>query len=63
MHLVNTSVQCNKPGPGEGGRGGGGLRGLVFARYVPPASQGPYPVIVYSVANYRPRLSHFQANM
>ena len=23
----------------------------------------PYPIIVYSVANYRPRLSHFRANV
>ena len=27
-----------------------GLLGLIFARYVPLASQSPYPVIVYSVA-------------
>ena len=33
--------------------------GLVFAGYVPPASQSPYPIIVYSVAKYRPHLSHF----
>ena len=26
------------------------------------ASQSPYPIIVYSVANYRPHLSHFRAN-
>ena len=37
--------------------------GLIFARYVPLASQSPYPIIVYSVANYRPHLSHFWANM
>ena len=34
----------NKPG-------GGGLLGLIFAGYVPLASQSPYPIIVYSVAN------------
>ena len=38
---------------------GGGLLGLIFARYVPLASQNSYPIIVYSVANYRPHLSHF----
>ena len=32
---------------------------LIFAGYVPLASQSPYPIIVYSVANYRPHLSHF----
>ena len=28
--------------------------GVAFAWYVPLASQSPYPIIVYSVANYRP---------
>ena len=32
---------------------------VVFAGYVPVASQSPYPIIVYSVANYRPHLSQF----
>ena len=41
----------------------GGLLGLIFAWYVPLGSQSPYPIIVYSVANYRPHLSHFWANM
>ena len=30
--------------------------GLLFARYVPLASQSPYPIILYSVANYRNKL-------
>ena len=30
--------------------GGGGTRGLIFAEYVPLASQSPYLIIVYSVA-------------
>ena len=34
--------------------------GFIFAGYVTLASQSPYPIIVYSVANYRP---HFWANM
>ena len=29
----------------------GGMLGLIFAGYVQLASQSPYPVIVYSVAN------------
>ena len=41
----------------------GGLLGSMFAGYVPLASQSLYPIIVYSVANYRPHLSHFWANM
>ena len=35
--------------------------GLIFAGYVPLASQSPYPIIVYSVANYSPNLSHLWA--
>ena len=49
-------------GSGEFTGGGGGL-GLIFAGYVLLASQSPYPITVYSVANYRPHLSHFWANM
>ena len=33
--------------------------GVIFAGYVPLASESPYPILVYSVANYRPHLSHF----
>jgi len=29
----------------------GGMLRLIFAEYVPLASQSPYPIIVYSVAN------------
>ena len=40
------------------GRGGGvGVLGLGFAGYVQLASQNPYPIIVYSVVNYRPHLN------
>ena len=42
---------------------GGGVLGLIFAGYVPLASQSPSPIIVYSVANYRPHLSHFWAKL
>ena len=38
----------------------GGYLGTFFARYVPLASQSAYPIIVYSVTNYRPHLSHFK---
>ena len=37
----------------------GGLLRFIFAGYVPLASQNPYPIIVYFVANYRLHLSHF----
>ena len=36
---------------------------LIFAGYVPLASQSTYPIIVYYVANYRPHLSYLCANM
>ena len=48
---------CFSPG------GGGGALRLIFAGYVLLASHNAYPFIVYSVANYRPYLSHFWANM
>ena len=35
----------------------------MFARYVPLASENPYPVIVYFVGNFRPHLSHFWAKL
>ena len=47
---------------GEGGVGGWVL-GSSFAGCVPLSSQNPYPIIIYSVANYRPHLSHFWANV
>ena len=43
--------------------GGGGALGVIFAGHVPLAAKSPYPIIIYSVANYRPRLGHFWANM
>ena len=36
-----------------------GVLGLIIAGYLPLASQSPYLIIVYSVANYKPHLSHF----
>ena len=41
----------------------GGVLGSGFAGYVPLAFQNPHSIIVYSVANYRPHLSHFWANV
>ena len=41
---------------GPGGEGEGGHR-LIFAGYVSLASQSPYLIIVYSVANYRPHIN------
>ena len=41
----------------------GGVLGLMFAGYVPLASQSPYPILVYFLANYRPHLSHFLENV
>ena len=41
----------------------GGVLGLMFAGYVPLASQSPHPILVYFLANYRPHLSHFLENV
>ena len=38
---------------------GGGVLGLMFAGYVPLASESPYPILVYCLANYRPHFSNF----
>ena len=37
--------------------------GLIFAGYVSLASQSLYPIMVYSVANFRPHLSHLWAKV
>ena len=42
---------------------GGGVLWLMFAGYVPLASQSPCPIKVYFLANYRPHLSHFLENV
>ena len=39
--------------------GGGGGTWVIFAGNVLLSSQSPYPIIVYSVANYRPILVTF----
>ena len=60
LHLRNHSVQnpirslkVSKRHTSRGhleGERPGGLLELIFAGYVPLASQNPYPIIVYSVA-------------
>ena len=52
--LPNTTIE-----PREGG---GGL-GLMFAGLVPLASQSPYPILVYFLANYRLHPTHFLENV
>ena len=49
--------------PLSGGGGEGVVHGLIFSGYLPLASQSPYPIIVYSVANFRAHLTHFWANV
>ena len=41
---------------------GRGVFESIFAGYVSLASPNCYPIIVYSLANYRPHVSHFWAN-
>ena len=65
LRYLKERKQYGKIGNNESSqktRGGGAL-GSRFAGYVLLASQNPYPIIVYSVANYRPHLSHFWANV
>ena len=56
--ILKIWVEASKP---RGG--GGGVLGSIFAGYVLLAPPDPYPIIVYSVANYRPHVSHFWANI
>ena len=64
MKIVNRSFQrkeCCSAAPVPN-PGGGGVLGSIFAGFVPLASPNPYPIIVYSVTNYRPHVSHLWAN-
>ena len=54
--LPNTTIEP------RGGGGGGGL-GSMFAGLVPLASQSPYPILVYFLANYRLHPTHFLENV
>ena len=56
LRMIYTITMYSNPG-------GEGVLGSSFAGYVPLASQNPYPIIVYSVANYRSQFSHFWANV
>ena len=51
--IVKTLIYLNKSfhSRGRGGGGGGVVLGLIFAGYLPLATQSPYPIIVYSVTN------------
>ena len=51
------------PTPPGKGRGVAGALGSIFAGYVPLASQSPYLIIIYSVANHRAHLNHFCGNV
>ena len=49
-YQLHVSEVLNLESTGHPQGGGGGLIGLIFAGYVPLASQSPYPIIAYSVA-------------
>ena len=57
--MCGKSIFIRPGGIPRWGRGGGGSWPVSFAEYVPLASQSPYLIIVYSVANYRPHLTPF----
>ena len=59
ISLYNVVVEESNSRDGPRGVGGGGVLGPGFAGYVPLASQNLHPIIVYSVANYRPILVTF----
>ena len=61
LHFLQTT--SDPIGINVNSRGGGGGPGSIFARYVPLASPNPHSIIVYSVANYRPHVSHFWTNI
>ena len=55
LFCFNSFFRLRAPGGGE--RGGGVLE-LIFAGYVPLASQSSYSITVYSMAKYKHHLSH-----
>ena len=61
--LLNERVACEHAFHLGGGAGAGGALGFMFAGYAPLASQSPYPIVVYFLANYRPHLSYFLENV
>ena len=63
-YTVNLGLQARHVGEVGGVTWGGGVGVLgLIAGYVPLVWQSPYPIIVYSVTNYRPHFSHFWAIM
>ena len=59
VKVIMKYPQGKKRGGGEGGR----VLGWIFAGYVPLASQNPYLIAVFSVANHRPHIRQFWANV
>ena len=59
-----TSLLTAKNGsdPPPPTRGDTSINFRIFSGYLPLAFQSPYPIIVYSVANYRTHLGLFWAN-
>ena len=53
-HSMYLKERCWFRSRGRGARGGGRVLGLIFAGYVPLASQSPYPIIVWACkCNFR----------
>ena len=57
--MCGKSIFIRPGGIPRWGGGGGVYWPVSFTEYVPLASQSPYLIILYSVANYRPHLSPF----
>ena len=49
---VEEKMLCDHSQEIKGCKGGGGVVASIFAGYVPLASQSPYPISIYSMANY-----------
>ena len=63
LEWINSTLSCEQPNMIRFQLPGGGVLGSGFGGYVPLASMNLHPIIVYSVTNYRPHLSHFWANV
>ena len=49
---VEEKMLCDRSQEIKGCKYGGGLVASIFDWYVPLASQSPYPISIYSMANY-----------
>ena len=49
---VEEKMLCDHSQEIKGCKYGGGLVASIFAGYVPLASQSPYPISIYSMANH-----------